>query len=60
MGGTKADRSVDATPDNDERARTHPTHGDYTKERREIFADLALEDLIASIRQKETGSAGDQ
>lgn len=30
-----------------------PGHGDYTKERQEIFADLELEDLIASIRQQE-------
>ena len=29
-----------------------PGHGDYTKERQEIFADLELEDLLASIRQK--------
>jgi hypothetical protein len=35
-----------------------PGHGDYTKERHEIFEDLELEDLLASIRQN--GSAGDQ
>jgi hypothetical protein len=29
-----------------------PGHGDYTKERQEIFADLELEDLLAWIRQK--------
>ncbi|HYC93724.1 MAG TPA: hypothetical protein VEO54_31260 [Thermoanaerobaculia bacterium] len=60
MSGTKADRSVDATPDIDERARLHPGHGDYAKERQEIFADLELENLIVSIRQQDTGSAGDQ
>lgn len=37
-----------------------PGHGDYTKERQEIFADLELEDLIALIRQRETGSDGDR
>jgi hypothetical protein len=30
-----------------------PGHGDYTKERREIFADLELEELITSIRRYE-------
>jgi hypothetical protein len=34
-----------------------PGHGDYTKERQEIFADLDFEELIASIRRQETGSA---
>ena len=29
-----------------------PGHGDYTKERQEIFADLDLEDLLASIRRQ--------
>ena len=37
-----------------------PGHGDYTKERQEIFADLELEDLIASIKRQATGSADDQ
>ena len=37
-----------------------PGHGDYTKERQEIFADLELEDLIVSVRRQETGSADDQ
>jgi hypothetical protein len=37
-----------------------PGHGDYTKERQELFADLELEDLIASIRQQEAGPAGDR
>lgn len=36
-----------------------PGHGDYTKERQEIFADLELEDLLALIRQ-EKGSANDR
>jgi len=31
-----------------------PGHGDYTKERHEIFADLELEDLLTSIRKQET------
>jgi len=30
-----------------------PGHGDYTKERHEIFADLELEDLLASIRKQD-------
>jgi hypothetical protein len=37
-----------------------PGHGDYTQERQEIFADLELEDLIASIRQQEPGPAGER
>jgi len=37
-----------------------PGHGDYTKERAEIFADLELDDLIASIKREETESSGDQ
>lgn len=36
-----------------------PGHGDYTKERQEIFADLELEDLIAAIRRQEAGSTDD-
>jgi hypothetical protein len=36
-----------------------PGHGDYTKERREIFADLDLEEVITSIRRQETGPAAD-
>lgn len=31
-----------------------PGHGDYTKERHEIFADLELEELLALIRRKES------
>lgn len=34
-----------------------PGHDDYTKERQEIFADLDLEDVLASVRQQESGSA---
>jgi hypothetical protein len=34
-----------------------PGHGDYSKERLEIFRDLELEELLASIRQM--GSARD-
>jgi hypothetical protein len=33
-----------------------PGHGDYTKDRTEIFADLNLEDLLASIRRQKSGS----
>jgi hypothetical protein len=36
-----------------------PGHGDYTEERREIFADLELEDLLASVRRQGPQSAGD-
>jgi hypothetical protein len=36
-----------------------PGHGDYTEERREIFADLELEDLLASVRRQGPRSAGD-
>lgn len=35
----------------------NPGHGDYTQERREIFGDLEIEDLIRAIRrQQEEGS----
>ncbi|PYQ26341.1 MAG: hypothetical protein DMF56_24610 [Acidobacteria bacterium] len=34
-------------------AQYDPGHGDYTKERHEIFADLELEDLLTSIRRQE-------
>jgi len=37
-----------------------PGHGDYTKEREELFADLELEDLIAAVRRQEARSAGGQ
>lgn len=33
-----------------------PGHGDYTKERQEIFADLELEDLLASVRRQQPTS----
>ena len=36
-----------------------PSHGDYTKERQEIFADLELEELLASIRRQQTPAADD-
>jgi hypothetical protein len=36
-----------------------PGHGDYTKERHEIFADLDLEELLPSVRRKESSSADD-
>jgi hypothetical protein len=36
-----------------------PGHGDYTKERQEIFADLDLEELLASVRRQESRPAGD-
>jgi len=36
-----------------------PGHGDYTKERQEIFADLDLEELLASVRRQDSRSAGD-
>lgn len=28
-----------------------PGHGDYSKERHELFADVALDELLASIRR---------
>lgn len=37
-----------------------PGHGDYTKERQEIFADLDVEDLLASVRRQESSSADDR
>jgi hypothetical protein len=36
-----------------------PGHGDYTKDRLAIFADLDIEDLLASVRRQESRSAGD-
>jgi hypothetical protein len=36
-----------------------PGHGDYTKERQEIFADLDLEDLLLSVKRQESRPAGD-
>ncbi|MEA2462411.1 MAG: hypothetical protein QOJ98_158 [Acidobacteriota bacterium] len=37
-----------------------PGHGDYTQERQEIFADLELEDLLASVRRPGARPAGDE
>jgi hypothetical protein len=36
-----------------------PGHGDYTEERREIFADLDLEELLDSVRRQGPRSSGD-
>lgn len=36
-----------------------PGHGDYTQERQEIFAELDLDDLLASIRAQKSRSTGD-
>lgn len=30
-----------------------PGHGDYSKERHEIFADLTIEELLAAVRRQE-------
>ena len=30
-------------------------YGDYTKERRPLFADMTLEDIASHIRRKKTG-----
>jgi hypothetical protein len=30
-----------------------PGHGDYTEERRGLFSDLSLDDVLAEIRQRE-------
>lgn len=37
-----------------------PGHGDYTKERQEIFADLELDDLIAAVRRQDPGTSDDR
>jgi hypothetical protein len=37
-----------------------PGHGDYTKERQEIFANLDLEDLLASVRRQESSPADNE
>lgn len=37
-----------------------PGHGDYTKERQEIFADLRLEDLLAAVRGQEGAGRGER
>lgn len=36
-----------------------PGDGDYTKERHAIFADLDLEDLLASVRRQSSRSGDD-
>jgi len=36
-----------------------PGHGDYTRERQEIFAGLEMEELLAAIRRQEAGSSGE-
>lgn len=36
-----------------------PGHGDYTKERPEIFADLDLDDLLASVGHRDSRPPGD-
>ena len=30
-----------------------PGHGDYTEERRALFGDLSLDDVLAEIRQRD-------
>jgi hypothetical protein len=32
-----------------------PGHGDYTLERRQLFADLTLDDAIAEIKDRSSG-----
>jgi len=32
-----------------------PGHGDYTVERRQLFADLTLDDAIAEIKDRSSG-----
>jgi hypothetical protein len=36
-----------------------PGHGDYTKERQEIFGDLDLGELLGAVRRQGSGSADD-
>lgn len=36
-----------------------PGHGDYTKERQEIFAGLEIDDLLSAIRQQDPKSSDD-
>ena len=35
-----------------------PGQGDYTTERRSLFADLTLEDVLREIRQRDPGQSG--
>ena len=37
-----------------------PGHGDYTKERQEIFADLDLDALLGAVRRQGSSSADDE
>jgi hypothetical protein len=37
-----------------------PGHGDYTNERQEIFADLDIEELLASVKRRDRRPAGDE
>lgn len=37
-----------------------PGHGDYTKERQEIFADLDVDELLGAVRGQGSGSADDE
>ncbi|HYH07685.1 MAG TPA: hypothetical protein VEK11_11570 [Thermoanaerobaculia bacterium] len=37
-----------------------PGHGDYTKERQEIFADLEIDELLGAVRRQGSGSADDE
>jgi len=62
MSGTNKPLSMSADQIRSEGCKTSidDGHGDYTKKRQEIFADLELDDLIASIRRKEKGSNGGQ
>jgi hypothetical protein len=57
--GIDLDKSLavaDALADEDLQLEADPGHGDYTKERQGIFADLELEDLLTAIKDKK-GSA---
>jgi hypothetical protein len=37
-----------------------PGHGDYTKERQEIFAGLEIDELLGAVRGQGSGSADDE
>ena len=36
-----------------------PGHGDYTKERQEIFAGLEIDELIAAVQGQKAGSGNE-
>jgi hypothetical protein len=36
-------------------AQYDPGHGDYSEERRALFADLGIDELIAAVRRQESG-----